>query len=82
MIVSACKLFNLKFVLAPLVFLFVCSGNTAAAPQEDRAAAPQALTTTEKDQVEIGVTVYNSNIALIRDVRQIRLARVCVSSSL
>ncbi len=73
MIVSACKLFNLKFVLAPLVFLFVCSGNTAAAPQEDRAAAPQALTTTEKDQVEIGVTVYNSNIALIRDVRQIRL---------
>jgi hypothetical protein len=30
-------------------------------------------TTTEKDQTDLSVTVYNSNIALVRDVRQIRL---------
>jgi hypothetical protein len=29
--------------------------------------------TTEKDQVDLSLTVYNSNIALVRDVRQIRL---------
>ena len=29
--------------------------------------------TTEKDQVDLAVTVYNSNIALVRDVRQIHL---------
>ena len=30
--------------------------------------------TTEKDQVDLTVTVYNSNLALVRDVRQIHLA--------
>ena len=29
--------------------------------------------TTEKDQVDLAVTVYNSNLALVRDVRQIHL---------
>ncbi|MFZ3217974.1 MAG: DUF4139 domain-containing protein [Candidatus Acidiferrales bacterium] len=37
-------------------------------------AATQALTTTGKDQVDLAVTVYNSNLALVRDVRQIRLS--------
>jgi hypothetical protein len=44
-------------------------------PQDDRAAKTDVLTTTEKDQTEIAVTVYNSNIALVRDVRQIRLSQ-------
>jgi hypothetical protein len=30
-------------------------------------------TTTEKDQVDLNVTVYNSNLALVRDVRQVHL---------
>ena len=30
-------------------------------------------TTTEKDQTDLSVTVYNSNLALVRDVRQIHL---------
>ncbi|HEY0701157.1 MAG TPA: DUF4139 domain-containing protein [Candidatus Acidoferrales bacterium] len=68
---SLFKLSKLKFVLAPIALLLVCAGFAAAAPQE---ATAQALTTTEKDQTEIAVTVYNSNIALVRDVRQIRLA--------
>ena len=41
-------------------------------------AAPAALqdrTTTLDDQVELAVTVYNSNIALVRDVRNLQLAR-------
>src|SRR5688572_15117896 len=42
----------------------------AAAP-----AAAQGLTTTLDDQVELAVTVYNSSIALVRDVRNLTLAR-------
>src|ERR1700690_832307 len=32
------------------------------------------VTTTLTDQADLAVTVYNSNIALVRDVRQITLA--------
>ncbi len=48
----------------------------AAGPQaqrEDAAARKQPAITTEKDQLDLAVTVYNSNIALVRDVRQIHL---------
>ena len=38
-------------------------------------AAPQNGTTTLDDQAELALTVYNSNIALVRDVRNITLAR-------
>src|SRR5438876_4452470 len=40
----------------------------AGAPNQDR-------TTTLDDQVDLGVTVYNSDIALIRDARNLQLAR-------
>src|ERR1700741_4970473 len=33
----------------------------------------EPASTTQKDQVDLAVTVYNSNIALVRDVRQIHL---------
>ena len=33
----------------------------------------EATTTTRSDQVDLSVTVYNSNLALVRDVRQLRL---------
>lgn len=35
--------------------------------------AAQAHSTTQKDQVDLSLTVYNSSIALVRDVRQIHL---------
>ena len=35
----------------------------------------QEATTTVDDQIELGVTVYNSDIALVRDVRNLQLAR-------
>ncbi len=38
-------------------------------------AAEQNGTTTLDDQVELAVTVYNSTIALVRDVRNLQLAR-------
>jgi hypothetical protein len=42
----------------------------AASPQQPTTPQP---TTTKKDQTDLSVTVYNSNLALVRDVRQIRL---------
>jgi hypothetical protein len=46
----------------------VMPASAAGAPAQDR-------TTTLDDQVELGVTVYNSDIALVRDVRTLQLAR-------
>jgi hypothetical protein len=42
--------------------------------KDESAAKTAALSTTEKDQVDLAVTVYNSNLALVRDVRQIHLS--------
>jgi hypothetical protein len=39
------------------------------------AAAQSAATTTLDDQAELAVTVYNSDIALVRDVRNLQLSR-------
>jgi hypothetical protein len=36
--------------------------------------AQEVQTSTESDQKELAVTVYNSNIALVRDVRRVKLA--------
>jgi hypothetical protein len=66
--------------IAALAFL-PSSANLAqaASPQAEKrtekedAAHKQPAITTEKDQVDLAVTVYNSNIALVRDVRQIHL---------
>lgn len=38
-----------------------------------QSAAKTEPSTTEKDQVDLNITVYNSNLALVRDVRQIHL---------
>src|SRR5687768_12553380 len=51
-----------------------------AASRADAAAqdpAPRTIQdqTTIDDQVDLAVTVYNSDIALVRDVRELRLAR-------
>src|ERR1700691_2707776 len=48
--------------------------HAAGDQKEEAAARTPALSTTEKDQVDLAVTVYNSNLALVRDVRQIHLA--------
>ena len=38
-----------------------------------RALAQTAQTSTETDQKDLAITVYNSNVALVRDVRRLRL---------
>ena len=43
------------------------------APTKSRRRPNRHATTTEKDQTDLSVTVYNSNLALVRDVRQIHL---------
>ena len=60
------------------VALLVCGAAGAFLIAGDsRAAAAQAdtspVTATLSDQVDVAVTVYNSNIALVRDVREVTL---------
>jgi hypothetical protein len=50
------------------------SHHTALTPAV-RAAAQDAATTTLDDQVDLAVTVYNSEIALVRDVRNLEISR-------
>jgi hypothetical protein len=42
-------------------------------PISQPAASGEHAATTDRDQVDLSVTVYNSNLALVRDVRQIHL---------
>jgi hypothetical protein len=65
------------FVLAAASLLAIAGGvatvHGAQTAKDDVAGKTDAATTTEKDQTDLSVTVYNSNVALIRDVRQIHL---------
>ncbi len=56
-------------------FIPAYSADTAKSSQENAAArsSAQDQSTTLNDQTELAVTVYNSDIALIRDVRQLQL---------
>src|SRR5271169_7242422 len=51
------------------------SGQTArqAAPQAAPQAADGYVTTTLADQSDLALTVYNSNLSLVRDVRELNL---------
>jgi hypothetical protein len=71
--------------VAGLFLVFLVAGSFTpvfAAPQNagavsvpaERLLPADVATTTQKDQVDLNVTVYNSNLALIRDVRQIHLS--------
>jgi hypothetical protein len=59
--------------------LLVTAGALAARPAAPVAAPPPPQTqdqaTTLDDQTELAITVYNSDLAMIRDVRQLQLAR-------
>ena len=46
-----------------------------ATPPATESQSGQDLTTTLTDQAELSLTVYNSDIALVRDVRNLQLAR-------
>src|SRR6266550_3825255 len=71
-----------SLVLAPAAISFLqATPPRSATPALAVAAAPgvqvpgpAATTTTLDDQAELAVTVYNSDIALVRDVRNIQLS--------
>jgi len=71
-----------RFWFAPVVLALGVLGQPgvpAERPAQPPAAPPAAqeavATSTLDDQVELAVTVYNSDIALVRDVRSLQLAR-------
>ena len=60
-------------LLAVPVFVYR-PGSAAAAGQSEKPAASQSQpSTTQNDQTDLAVTVYNSNVALVRDVRELTL---------
>lgn len=63
-------------VLVPVAIL-VAAAIGRPSPVSDRAAAqqpePSAITATLDDQTDLAVTVYNSDIALVRDIRNLQL---------
>jgi hypothetical protein len=62
--------------LSATLLLFLVGSSASARAQtgdEQAAAKTQSATTTEKDRTDLSVTVYNSNLALVRDVREIHL---------
>jgi hypothetical protein len=64
------------FILAVGALVPVSVPRSPSPPVAPRdAARDSAATTTLDDQVELAVTVYNSDIALVRDVRNLQLAR-------
>jgi len=76
-------LFGIAVLAASSIILLIARANTttqAAQAGKDGSSAEnkagsqsEVATTTQKDQVDLSVTVYNSNLALVRDVRQIHL---------
>ena len=66
------KLYIAAFVVAGGVLVRPAFVSVPASAQP---GATQDATTTLDDQTELAVTVYNSDIALVRDVRNLQLAR-------
>src|SRR5579859_651801 len=61
-------------VLAAAAVVFpLCRSGRVQAAQEKEARAAQDQATSLSDQTDLAVTVYNSNIALVRDVRNLSL---------
>jgi len=77
------KRFGVAALTAGLFLLLIARINTTAhaaqagkddaSARKDVASQKDVETTTQKDQVDLSLTVYNSNVALVRDVRQIQL---------
>jgi hypothetical protein len=75
---------SVRFWFAPVVFTAGLVALPIAHPPADNPPSPAAQNpapaqdpdqTTIDDQVDLAVTVYNSDIALVRDVRELRLPR-------
>jgi hypothetical protein len=65
-ILSRCQ----ELAIAALIAILPC---VPAATAQSAQAPSEPATTTQKDQTDLSITVYNSNLALVRDVRKINL---------
>jgi hypothetical protein len=63
-----------RFWFAPLILALAIAALVHPAPSL-KAQTQAVATTTLDDQAELAVTVYNSDIALVRDVRNLQIAR-------
>ncbi|MFZ3200903.1 MAG: DUF4139 domain-containing protein [Candidatus Acidiferrales bacterium] len=74
---SCSRIIPCILMLSAILLLSLGGSNAAARAGQmgnDAASAnTQPATTTEKDRTDLSVTVYNSNLALVRDVRHINL---------
>lgn len=63
--------------LVPAFLLLFCFAAlpqpSSAAGQAGKTAAAKAAASTQRDRIGLSLTVYNSNLALVRDVRRIQL---------
>ena len=65
-----------RLLLASLVIaLAVGVASTSRESVSAQTAPPTAATTTLDDQAELAITVYNSDLALVRDVRNVQIGR-------
>ena len=69
-----------RFWFAPFILAITAVAPVHPAPPPSAAPAPAAAqdpatTTTLDDQAELAVTIYNSDIALVRDVRNLQITR-------
>src|SRR5882762_6328288 len=64
-----------RFCLAALILAVAAILPRAGVPAVTAAKGPEQSSSTLDDQSELAVTVYNSDIALVRDVRNLQLAR-------
>ena len=63
------------FLASPDAHLLFAGVEPDTAQPANASQSDQDLTTTLTDQAEVSLTVYNSDIALVRDVRNLQLAR-------
>jgi len=67
-----------RYWFAPLVLAVTASAPVGKSAPPPAVPAPQQASTTTStldDQAELAVTIYNSDIALVRDVRNLQIAR-------
>src|SRR5205809_2230917 len=64
-----------RFCLAAVIIAVAAILSRAGVPAVTAAKGPEPGSSTLDDQSELAVTVYNSGIALVRDVRNLQLTR-------
>ena len=67
---------SLRLLLVPVVIALTLGvSSTTGVDVSAQTTPPAVATTTLDDQAELAVTVYNSDLALVRDVRNVQIAR-------